>query len=285
MNNHRHLNKTFDALLQGLGAAIIARFRGFNLARRVGVALFAMPLAIAVPASAQQWDNSNNNPYVSAGYGDQCTAFAWGRFKLLNGESLQFQNSQGKSVYPNANLMATYAVESSKVYRDSVPVRGALVSFGKSGTNGHVGIIERANTDGSADISEQNWPVGSGPNTSTLSSSKLQSRSGYNLLGYVNPNRPSAIGTLSVNNTATTVQAQFTLMDEDRRPVNLQSAIVDNGQVVPGTTLSGNVRSNVMVTATFRNTTQFRRGKSYTLYVWAADFRGLRSSKSVTFTW
>ena len=258
-----------------------------------GLLSAAMLVNLTTTASAESWDNSWSNPYVAAGWGDQCTAYSYGRYKVANGESLRFTNPQGKAVYPDAGLMYDYVVQTATSYRDAVPVRGALIAWTKPNQPGHTGIVERAYSNGSCDISEQNWPTGYGPNNKTLSAASMQSRSStvggvttyYSLRGFVNPNRPSSFGTLYTNYIATTVQAQFALMDEDRRSVNLLTAIVDNGQVVPGTTLSGSVPSNVVVTADFRNTSQLRRGRSYTLYVWATDFRGLRSSKSVMFTW
>lgn len=275
-------------------AALSTNIKARSLATSVaGLLCAAMLVNVPTPASAEPWDSSWSNPYVASGYGDQCTAYSWGRFKVANGDALRFTNAQGKAVYPNAGLMYDYAVEAPAVYRDSVPVRGSLISWTKPNDPGHTAIVERAYSSGSCDISEQNWPTGAGPNNMTLTAASLQSRSStvngatsyYSLRGFVNPNRPSAIGTLYTNKTATVVQAQFALMDEDRRQVALLSAIANGGQIVPGTTLSGTVPSNVVVTANFGNTSQLQRGRTYTLYVWATDFRGLRSSKAVTFTW
>src|SRR5262245_43781673 len=53
-----------------------------------------------ITSFAQAWDNSFANPYVPK-YSDQCTAFAWGRFKVVNGESLRFKNPQNKTVAPD----------------------------------------------------------------------------------------------------------------------------------------------------------------------------------------
>lgn len=282
--------------------AVISRnFCGFIVAYGSRIcasmaAVVVMVLASVGTASAQSfsWDNSWSNPYVSSGNGDQCTAYAFGRYKVVNGVSLRFIDGQGRLVYPGGGSMFRFAVETSTTYRDSAPVRGALASWTKDGEPGHAGSIERVNnSDGSCDISEQNWPTGWGPNGKTLSAADIKNRPSkrttgtvyYTLAGFVCPNRPSAFGTLYTNKTATTLQVQFALMDEDRRQVNLLSAIVDGQTVVPGTTISGNVSSNVVVKANYGNTSQLRRGKTYTIYVWATDFRGLRSNKSTTFTW
>jgi surface antigen len=261
------------------------------------VAGIALTFAFTNAASAQSltWDNTRTgNPYVAAGYGDQCTAFAFGHYKVVNGESLRFLNPQGNAVYPDAGLMFDYAVQTSTTYRDSVPVRGALISWKKAGAPGHAATIERLYSDGSADIAEQNWPKGSGPNSKTLTAATLQSRSStvngqtsyYTLAGYVNPNRPTAIGTLyTAKINSTTLQLNVALLDEDRRPVQVLVGLFDGGSVVSGTTGSGTINPNSIVTVQWSNTSQLRRGKTYAVYLWATDFRGLRSSNSTTFTW
>lgn len=260
-------------------------------------AAITLALALAGAASAQSltWDNtSTGNPYVAAGYGDQCTAFAYGRYKLVNNEALRFMNPQGAAVYPNAGLMFDYVTETPTTYRDSVPVRGALISWKKSGAPGHTANIERLYSDGSADISEQNWPTGSGPNSKTLTAAKLQSRSSttasgqvsyYTLAGYVNPNRAPAIGTPQLTRSSSTLQLGVPLLDEDRRPVNILVAIFDGGNVVSGTTGSGTINPNTTLTVRWGNTSQLQSGRAYTVRLWATDFRGLRSVKGWTFTW
>ncbi len=269
------------------------RVHRFFASAVVGIAL---TFAFANAASAQSltWDNTRTgNPYVFYGYGDSCTAFAFGRYKLVNGEALRFVNPQGKAVWPDAGLMFDYAVQTPTTYRDGVPVRGALISWKKPGAEGHAATIERLYSDGSADIAEQNWPKGSGPNSKTLTAAKLQSRSStvngqtsyYTLAGYVNPNRPTAFGTPYTTKTASTLQLNVAVLDEDRRPVNILVGIFDSGSVVPGTTGSGTINPNSALTVRWNNTSQLRRGKTYSAYLWATDFRGLRSSKSTTFTW
>jgi surface antigen len=260
------------------------------------VAGIALTFALANAASAQSltWDNTRTgNPYVAAGYGDQCTAFAFGRYKVVNSEALRFVNPQGTVVSPDAGLMATYVVESPTVYRDSVPVRGALISWSKPNQPGHAANIERLNSDGSADIAEQNWPKGSGPNSKTLTAAALQRRSStvngqtsyYTLQGFVNPNRPTALGTLYTAKINSTLQLDVAVLDEDRHPVQILAGIFDGSTVVSGTTLSGTINPNSALTVRWSNTSHLRRGKIYTVYLWATDFRGLRSSKSTTFTW
>ena len=255
----------------------------------------ALTFALANSASAQfLWDNTLNNPYVASGNGGQCTAFGEGRFKSLNGDWLRFVNPQGQAVYPNAGLMATYVVQTPTVYRDSVPVRGALISWSKPNQAGHAAVIERVYSNGSADISEQNWPTGSGPNGKTLTAAQLQSRpstvngvtSYYTLVGYVNPNRATAIGTLYTTKTSTAaLQLDVALLDEDKRPLNVLVGIFAGGIVVSGTSASGTVNANSTLTVRWSNTSQWVRGKTYTITLWVKDFRGLRSSKSTTFIW
>jgi surface antigen len=260
------------------------------------VAGIALTFAFTNAALAQSltWDNTRTgNPYVAAGYGDQCTAFAFGRYKVVNGEPLRFVNPQGNAVYPDAGLMFDYAIQTPTTYRDNVPVRGALISWKKPGAPGHTATIERLYSDGSADIAEQNWPKGSGPNSATLTAAKLQSRSStvngqtsyYTLAGYVNPNRPTALGTLYTAKINNTLQLNVALLDEDCRPVQVLVGIFDGGSVVSGTTGSGTINPNSTLTVRWSNTGQLRSGKTYMVYLWATDFRGLRSSKSTTFTW
>lgn len=278
-NNHpdRVLTARPAALLAAFGALVIIAFVSAN----------------AAMAQSLSWDNSLGNPYVSSGNGRECTAFAWGRFKAVNGDKLRFVNPQGRTAYPSAGLMFDYAVESSTVYRDNVPVRGGLISWRKPNEDGHVGNVERVNSDGSVDMSEQNWPTGSGPIARTLTAAKLQNRpstvngktSYYTLAGYVNPNRETAIGTMSLTKLSSSLQAKFTLMDEDRRDVYLLLGIEADGQTVSGTSIGKTVPSNGLVTANFTDLRKLRRGRTYTVHVWARDFRGLRSTKTKTFTW
>jgi surface antigen len=265
----------------------------FNVSASAGIALMVL-LATSASAQSLAWDNSRTgNPYVAAGYGDQCTAFAFGRYKVANGEALRFVDSKGRSVYPDAALMATYVVETATTYRDSVPVRGALISWSKPGEPGHAASAERIYSDGSADIGEQNWPKGSGPNSKKLTASQLRSRpstvngktSYYTLAGFVNPNRPPALGTLYTSKINSTLQLDVAVLDEDGRPVNILVGIFDGGTVVPGTTGSGTINPNNSLTVRWTNTSQLRRGRTYTVNLYATDFRGLRSSKSTAFTW
>ena len=260
------------------------------------VAGIALTFALANLASAQSltWDNTpTGNPYVAAGYGGECTAFSFGRYKVLNNEALRFVNPQGNAVYPNAGLMFDYVIETPTTYRDSVPVRGALISWKKSGAPGHAATAERLNADGSVDIAEQNWPTGSGPNTKNLTAEKLQSRSStvngvttyYTLAGFVNPNRPPAFGIAQMAKYSSTLQLEVPLLDEDRRPVNIIGGIFDGSTVVPGTVVSGTINPNGTITVRLGNTSQLRSGRAYTVWLWATDFRGLRSVKGWTFTW
>jgi surface antigen len=247
-------------------------------------------------ANAQTWDKSQANGYVQAGYSEECTAFAHGRFKTLNNEWLRYLNGSGKRVFPDAKLMFDYAVESATVYRDTAPVAGGLVAWtGPNGERdpGHAGGVESVKSDGSVRISEQNWPKGSGPSYKDLSASKLQNRDStsasgvkkyYKLRGFVNPNRPTAIGTLFTQPLGKQLQLDMALMDEDRRSLRVLAAIVDGKTTVAGTSLSGTVPSNRTTRCLFP-TGNLRRGKTYTVTVWVWDFKDLRSTKSKTFVW
>lgn len=258
------------------------------------VMAFTLVLASAGTASAQSlgWDNSWSNPYVAAGYGDQCTAWSEGRYRTLNGEWLRFVNPQGKAVYPNAGLMADYVTETSTTYRDSVPVRGAVISWKKSGEPGHTATAERILADGSVDIAEQNWPTGSGPNSKNLTAAKLQSRpstvngvtSYYSLAGFINPNRPSGIGTLYTAKINSNLQLDVAVLDEDKRGVAVLVALFDGNSVVSNTTGSGTITPNRTVRVTW-NSPRLTRGKTYTVRFWTTDWRGLKSNKATTFVW
>lgn len=257
-------------------------------------AVLTLALASAGTASAQSlnWDNSWSNPYVAAGYGDQCTAFSEGRYRSVNGEWLRFRNPQGNAVYPNAGLMFDYAVETSTTYRDSVPVRGGVISWKKSGQPGHTGTAERLYADGSVDIAEQNWPTGSGPNAKNLTAAKLQSRPStvngvttyYSLAGFINPNRPSGIGTLFTTRINSALQLDVAVLDEDKRSVGVLVALFDGNTVVQNTTGSGSITPNRSVRVTW-NSPQLTRGRTYTVRFWTTDWRGLKSNKAATFVW
>ena len=260
-------------------------------------ALTAVTLALASAGTALaqslSWDNTRTgNPYVAAGYGDQCTAFSFGRYKTVNGEALRFLDTKGKAVYPNAGLMYDYVVETSTSYRDTTPVRGALISWKKSGEPGHTGTAERIYSDGSADIGEQNWPTGSGPSSKKLTASQLQSRSStvngktsyYTQAGYVCPNRPTSLGTLYTAKIDSNLQLDVAVLDEDNRNVNVLVALLDGSTVVSNTTASGSIAPNRAVQVVWKSP-KLTRGKKYSVWFQATDWRGLKASKSATFTW
>jgi surface antigen len=254
--------------------------------------LAVLTLASAGKASAQSldWDSSRNNPFVASGNSRECTAYAWGRFKVLNGDSLQFTATSGR----HGGRFYELVVETPTVYRDSVPVRGSLASWTKPNDYGHVGVPERVNSDGSSYISEQNWPSGQGPNAKTLSAAEMVKRTSrlsngttatYNLAGYVCPNRPTSIGTLYTTRINSNLQLDVAVLDEDRRQVNVLVAIVDDrNNVVINTTGSGRITPNRAVQVNW-NSLRLTRGKTYTVRMWTTDWRGLRSSKAKTFTW
>ena len=255
----------------------------------------ALTFALANAASAQTltWDNTLGNPFVASGNADQCTAYAWGRFKNLNGTALEFTSTSGR----NGGRLYALAVETPYVYRDSVPVRGSLISWTKGSAPGHAAIVESPNIDGlgKALISEQNWPLHWGPNSKNLDAAALLRRTStaadgtvsiYTLAGYVNPNRATAIGTLYTTRiTTTALQLNVALLDEDKRPLSVLVGIFAGGIVVSGTSVSGTVNANSPLTVRWSNTSQWVRGKTYTITLWVTDFRGLRSSKSTTFVW
>lgn len=240
--------------------------------------LFLTPL---MQAWAEPWDNSLQNPYVAAGWGAECTAYSWGRYVVDNLERLRFTGG----TYPNANLMYTNVVETPTSYRSSTPVRGALISWAKPGTFGHTAHVEKLYSDGRAYISEQNWPIGTGPRNWTLTAAQLQSRGGYTLVGYVNPNRPPAFGTIAITKGYSSLQVGIPVLDEDGNPVSLLVGVVNGGQAVPGMSISASVRPNQCVNLTFSNTSQLVRGRSYSLNVWGWDSRGLRATKANSFIW
>lgn len=254
------------------------------------VAGIALMFTFATSASAQSltWDNTRKNPFVLSGNGTECTAYAWGRFKFLNnGTELQFTQTYGR----HGGKLYELAVETPYVYRDSVPVRGSLISWKRGSDYGHAAVVETVNVDGKggALISEANWPHGRGPQPTTLTATELQRRAGktdsFTLGGFVNPNRPTAIGTLYTAKINSTLQLDVALLDEDRRSVNVLVALFDGNNVVSGTTGSGSVTPNRAVTVRWGNTSMLKRGKSYTIRFYATDFRELRSSKSTTFIW
>lgn len=253
-------------------------------------AVITLALASAGTASAQSldWDSSRSNPF----YADltQCTSYAWGRFKVLNSDSLQFTATSGR----HGGRFYELAVETPTIYRDSVPVRGSLPSWTKPNDYGHVGVVERVNSDGSCYISEQNWPSGQGPNAKTLSAADMVKRTSrlsngttatYSLAGYVCPNRPSGIGTLYTAKINGNLRLDVAVLDEDRRNVNVLVAIVDDrNNVVSNTTGGGSITPNRAVKVTW-NSPRLTRGKTYTVRFWTTDWRGLKSSKSTTFIW
>jgi surface antigen len=255
-------------------------------------AVVAMVLASAGTVSAQSfsWDNSWSNPFVATGNSPECTAYAWGRFKVVNGDSLQFTSTSGR----HGGRFYELAVETPTIYRDSVPVRGALPSWTKPNDYGHVGVVERVNSDGSCYISEQNWPSGQGPNAKTLSAADMVTRTSnlsngtkvkYYLAGYVCPNRPSSIGTLYTAKINSNLQLDVAVLDEDRRNVSVLVALFDDrNNVVSNTTGSGTMTPNRTVRVTW-NSPRLTRGKNYTVRFWTTDFKGLKSNKATTFVW
>ena len=75
-------------------------------------------------------------------------------------------------------------------------------------------------------------------------------------------------------------------MDEDRRNVNLLTAIVD------GEDTCCFRHDDLWLRAVqhehhgkLHEHEWLKRGRTYMVYVWATDFKGLRSSKTTTFTW
>ena len=208
---------------------------------------------------------------------------------MVNGESLKFTATSGR----HGGRFYELAVETPTIYRDSQPVRGALVSWTKPNDFGHVAAIERVNLDGSCFISEQNWPIGRAPEAKTLSAADMVKRTSrlsngrtatYSLAGYVCPNRPSGIGTLYTAKINNDLRLDVALLDEDRRNVNVLVALFDGSTVISSTTASGSVSPNRVVTVNWRSP-RLTRGKTYTVRFWATDWRGLKSSKSQTFRW
>ncbi len=257
--------------------------------RLIASAMAGMALWSALPhtATAQSldWDSSRRNPFVANGNSRECTAYAWGRFKVLNSDSLGFTATTGR----HGGRFYALAVETPTVYRDSVPVRGSLVSWTKPGNFGHVAVVERVDTDGrgSCDISEQNWPVGAPPTPKpvNLSASAMKKRSSsYSLAGYVCPNRPTSIGTLYTSKIRSNLQLDVALLDEDRRNVKVLAALFEGNTVVSNTTISRTLSANRVLNHTW-NGPRLTRGKTYTLRVWTTDWRGLKSNKSKTFVW
>jgi hypothetical protein len=255
----------------------------FLLGASVGVALMILCGSVA---EAQTWDNSSLNAYIAAGYGDQNTAFAHGRYRTLSGEWLSYTNTSGKRVFPHGGLMTSYADETSTSYPDTRPVRGSLVSW-SFGSYGHVGIIERPTFDSSgrllkALVSEQNWKAGQ-VTTTELTASKLSKRGAsgsYTLVGYLNPNRPPSIGSISTTKSGSDLQVRFPVLDEDGRLVRLLVALTDQNSKVL-VSASGDVPANRYI----RIGVSGLRSGSYRCYVWAWDFRGLRGTNSKSFTW
>lgn len=250
-----------------------------------------LALASAGTASAQSfdWDSSWSNPFVASGNSAQCTAYAWGRFRVLNGDALQFTSTSGR----HGGRFYELAVETPTIYRDSVPVRGALPSWTKPNDYGHVGVVERVNSDGSCYVSEQNWPSGWAPNAKTLSAADMATRTSnlsngtkayYYLAGYVCPNRPSGIGTLFTTRINSALQLDVAVLDEDKRSVNVLVALFDGNTVVQNTTGSGSITPNRGVRVTW-NSPQLTRGRTYTVRFWTTDWRGLKSNKATTFVW
>ena len=247
-------------------------------------------------ASAQTWDKTTANNYVAFGFETDCTAFAHGRFKSLNGEWLRCRDTSGNSVSPNAMRMYDFSQETATAYRDTVPVTGGLVVWtGPNGESdpGHAGIIESIKIDGSVKVSEQNWPIGSSPTYKDLSAAKLRNRDStntkgvtkyYKLRGFVNPNRPPAIGTLATQSLGNQILLDVPLIDEDGRNLRIQAGIVDGQTAVAGTSWSSIVSANRTTRCVFP-TSSLRRGKTYTLTIWVWDFKDLRSTKSTAFKW
>lgn len=108
----------------------------------------------SVPAKDNKYYNSNNNPFVPAGYGmfqnnGNCTAYAWGRFYELLG-------SKPKLYTGNAETWWKHTEDGYQ--RGNTPKLGAVICWEGVGSKaGHVAIVEEVKSDGSILTSNSAW--------------------------------------------------------------------------------------------------------------------------------
>lgn len=105
------------------------------------------------PSSSSKYYNSNENPFVSSGYGmfqnnGNCTCYAWGRFFEILGKRPNLHTGDAGTWYGKT---------SDGYERGNKPQLGAVACWAKPGQAGHVAIVEKINSDGSILFSNSGW--------------------------------------------------------------------------------------------------------------------------------
>lgn len=149
----------------------------------------AVAFVAALPsvAYAGDWPNlasasysAPKNPFAAAGYGGQCTAFAWGRANEKLGIN-----------FPARGNAATWYNNAPGYQKGSTPQADAIAVWTNGGL-GHVAYVERVN--GSTVVFNEanwhrykatNWGGGYDGAPESLSTAAMQQRGSYRLLGYI----------------------------------------------------------------------------------------------------
>lgn len=96
----------------------------------------------------------DENPFYQSGYGmPNCTAYCWGRWYELLGESPDLPLGDGNSWFPTAQEMGVYE---TGAYPGSEPALGAIICTYYD-IGGHVAVVEQINEDGSIVTSNSGW--------------------------------------------------------------------------------------------------------------------------------
>jgi surface antigen len=256
---------------------------------RGGLILPVIACSLFLVVASGQAQQKFTNPYQTG----QCTWYAFKRFYEKNNIVLSFVNpSSKKSVSPGAEYMVTWADPSSPYfYQSSTPMVGSLVSR-YNGSIGHVEIIEQITTSNGKItgyvVSEANWTgpgvVSTSTKLTTSEMSKRGNKSVFTLIGFLNPNFAPQVKNLKIEKTSSTSSCRvaFTPEDTDGRKLSLLGSLTDsNGKVIASTSLEAD--SSKANSFTVKG---LIRGKTYRYYVWAWDFKGLKSSTTyVTINW
>ena len=151
----------------------------------------------AMPTSDNKFYFSNLNLSYASGYTGQCTWYAFGRAN----ETLAGANSDLKWRHaPNAGVWYDYNLsDGSKGFKSSrdpyKPKAGAIIVWKQAGRPGHVGFVEKVNSDRTIDYSEANvsavksatnpygWRYNSHVSLDQIKN--MWSGSGYSFVGYI----------------------------------------------------------------------------------------------------
>lgn len=99
---------------------------------------------------------TSTNGYYTAGYGmPNCTCYALGRILQLSELNLMSADVQG--FLGNGGKWGEVGYIGENWERGDKPMLGSVVVFKQAGADGHVGIVEEINSDGTITTSNSGW--------------------------------------------------------------------------------------------------------------------------------